>query len=37
MVLGTPGKIVRDLGPENATKQQAWAENYQRLWEADYR
>ena len=37
MVLGTPGRVIRDLGPDNATKQQAWAENYQRLWEDNYR
>lgn len=37
MVLGTPGKVVRDLGPDNAAKQQIWAENYQRLWEDNYR
>jgi len=37
MVLGTPGKVVRDLGPDNAAKQQVWAEDYQRLWEDNYR
>lgn len=37
MVLGTPGKVVRDLGPQNAAKQQVWAEDYQRLWEDNYR
>ncbi len=37
LVLGTPGKVTRDLGPENAAKQQQWALDYQRLWEDDYR
>lgn len=37
LVLGTPAKVVRDLGPQNAAKQQEWAERYRRLWEENYR
>jgi carbonic anhydrase/acetyltransferase-like protein (isoleucine patch superfamily) len=37
LVLGMPGRVVRDLGPENAVKQQQWAERYRRLWEDNYR
>jgi len=37
LVLGSPGRVIRDLGPGNAAKQQEWAEDYQRLWETKYR
>jgi carbonic anhydrase/acetyltransferase-like protein (isoleucine patch superfamily) len=37
LVLGTPGRPVRELGPENAAHQQAWAERYRSLWETNYR
>ncbi len=37
LVLGTPGKVVRDLGADNAAKQRQWAIDYQRLWEENYR
>jgi len=37
LVVGTPGRVVRDLGAPNAAKQQHWAERYQKLWEDNYR
>ena len=37
LALGAPARVVRDLGPDNAAKQQEWAEGYQKLWEDNYR
>ena len=37
MALGIPAGVVRDLGPDNAAKQQERARGYRRLWEDNYR
>jgi carbonic anhydrase/acetyltransferase-like protein (isoleucine patch superfamily) len=37
LAVGVPARVVRDLGEENAAKQQAWAEGYRRLWEENYK
>lgn len=37
LAVGVPARVVRDLGEENAARQQQWAEGYRRLWEDNYR
>ncbi|MDP2871523.1 MAG: gamma carbonic anhydrase family protein [Bacillota bacterium] len=37
LAVGIPARVVRDLGAENAARQQEWAEGYRRLWEDNYR
>jgi carbonic anhydrase/acetyltransferase-like protein (isoleucine patch superfamily) len=37
LAVGIPARVVRDLGAQNAARQQEWAEGYRKLWEDNYR
>lgn len=37
LAVGVPARVVRDLGEDNAVRQQEWAQGYRCLWEDNYR